>query len=1226
MSDFETIQSDENVFQEGCLSDGDDGNYGNHYADGEDDESGIGTLNEYDSVVYVERTEGEDSSSATRNWNESDLSQHSEGMNRDNVSTNFQPKASRRHTEGNLLDQSSKRNPGLRRHTFAGSRHNNIEDDDYQAKSTTPRLYEKRMKPEKDSINFEPKGSRRYTEGDIPHQMSSKNTGQRRHTFAGGRRKDIYENDHQPKIETSRSSSAEMKAQSSKTFEPKGSRRYTESDIPSQTVSRNAGERRHTFAGGRLYNIEEDGHQPESNTSRYPSAEMKRRKGSENVMPRGSRRHTEGEISSQTFSRNVGTRRHTFAGSKLDDIEEDEYETQNNTAKLSKSFSDTEIEVARDFNNRGDDLFRSQNSRITRRNTVAGDIVEELRELLGNTVDNNTSRFSEKRHTIADMRVRSNPDVLSEDDIRDPKTEDDDDVISTSEDEQNLKQVRGQYEAFKRHTIAGDGSEYGHGRTPSRNWFTSDEPDPKIDLDDGQLSRPKSAILKRHTIAGTGRDMNVLKDKGVRKSSQQINYSEDKRPARRTTSIDRESLDEPFKRNSISGQEYVRDVNLDKNEDIKMDRPLSLSRRHTIHADRQTDISKPQTKRRATHGGFLPKRELTLQDSVKDDQSGSRRQSSPVRRESTGGSVGVDELSSDYGHDDFGDGTKNTQSTYQHPFDSLHPRDNEEGENSQQGNTRRTKPNENYNDAYDDTSGGGRQIERYYVYGADVIDRQHDRRTPRNSSPYILSDNKLHVDEGDGLKNTNISVDEASPTYAIQTPGLTLTRSGNEHKKFVANQQARDSNTGGISSNYVALSSSIAPSPKNDDGDQLNSQIVPTRNILLRGQDERGNKIKFNLSVIEEEDGDEYYQELEMQSQETKGHHVSTNDLKTVTMTKSLAGESGLSKNATRLMENHEHMPRTSIVLSKDSVAVNDHGRNEIWMSRGVEPVPDQRCSCNATKTLKQQRCKLHTSVEPTAGIRKEKERQTEQQKENEKSEHDVISVAHKSVQSEETFSKSHRNTPDGQSYKQNGGSCLPCCSLHGKYQLHHPICCWHMTNEQCGECKVKQRRKVINELKETNNTIITETAESDIRSSDNSQESDSLVDEAVQTFSDYAQETKHLNEGKAHDICRKCGGGLEIVTGGNKTGETKPDKSIQAKVQDSRHQLDTSSERGDYKTAQESSISEDDFNDIKIYSDERSSSVHRKTGRRRPHRKSYKNKSRRKGSFERHRVCYVTL
>ncbi len=82
--------------------------------------------------------------------------------------------------------------------------------------------------------------------------------------------------------------------------------------------------------------------------------------------------------------------------------------------------------------------------------------------------------------------------------------------------------------------------------------------------------------------------------------------------------------------------------------------------------------------------------------------------------------------------------------------------------------------------------------------------------------------------------------------------------------------------------------------------------------------------------------------------------------------------------------------------------------------------------------------------------------------------------------------------------------------------------------------------------------------------------------------------------------------------------------KRLKVGVQDPRPPRDTSSERGDYMTAQESSITENDFNDIKFHSGGGPSSVLRKTRKKRRHHKSYKSNSRRRGSFERHRVCYV--
>ena len=1108
-------------------------------------------------------------------------------------SENFRSKGSRRYTESDIPSQTSSKNSHQRRHTFAGGRRNDVNADDYQREIDASRLSSAETKEEKSPENFQPKGSRRFTESDMLGQISSRNADQRRHIFAGSRRKDIYNNDYQPFVDRSRLSSAEMKEQSSENFRPKGSRRYTESDIRSQTCSRNADQRRHTFAGNSRKDIYEDDYQPEIDTSRLSSAEKAEK-------PKGSRRYTESDkhIHGQTSSRNAGHRRHTLTGSRLDDIEEDDYLAETNTSAFSKSFSDTEIDVAKDFNR---NLFRSQNSNISRRNTFAGDIVGGLRELLGKTVEGyhgNTSRFPDKG---------SNPDVLSEDDIRDCKTETlDEDVISTSKDEQNLMQVRGQYEAFKRHTIAGYGSEYNHGRIPSRNWFTSDEPDTKIKLGDRQRSS-----FKRHTIAGTSHGMDVLLGEDERKllqnlakSPQRIEYVEDKRLPERTLSINQGIVGEiqqdivldyipaPLKQHSVSGQVYVPDVNLDKDTGIDgQPRRSSLSQRHTIHTDRQGDIPKPRTRGRATHDGLVQDRQFILQDSFNDNKTDREDcLTRSVRRGSTGGDVEVDKLPFNNEHS-IGNTDNSTRknSAYGRPFehrDSLHRREDEMEKNV-------------------------KKIERYYVSSDNQTDREYAPRTPRSSSPYITSDNELRIHERDALRSTNIFVEEANPTNSmkIQTPGMSITRSGVQHREVVANQQTKDLKTNTISTNYIALSSSVAPLPEsrvNNGVVQPGSQMMPTRNILLRGQDEQGNKLKFHLSVIEEESDEEYYRELEMQSQETEEDHVSTNGVKTVTMTRSQchSGESGLVEN-----EKHIQQPSTSIIISNDGVAINDQGQSEISLSRNMESH-----SCTRAKDFKQHvRCHVHTSVETTSGTGQENVKQTEQQRENEKSERDVISIAHKSVQSEQTSSKSHSDTHIDLSHKKDDTSSGLPCSLHGKYQLHHPICCWHMTNNRCNECNVKQRGGVTRELNENNDTITSETTDSEL----------SQTNQTSERFNEHAQKTK-----RPSDIFPNCGDGLQIGTAVKKALEAKPyyTESIQGKVQDLKHQSDTSSERGDYKTAQESSICEDDFKDIKLYSDAGWSSVHHKSGRKRRHRKSYKNKPRRKGSFERHRVCYVTL
>ena len=1109
-------------------------------------------------------------------------------------SINFYPNGSRRHSEGDLVNESSERNGGRRRHTFAGNRPNNIEENYYRAKSTASRLSGEEMKPVyiKDSINFDP---RRYTEGDLVNQSSTGNAGLRRHTFAGSRPNNIEENYYRAKSTPSRLSGEEPKQAYKKDsidFDPKGSRRHTDGDLLNQTSALNDGQRRQTFAGTRPNNIEENDYRVESTASRLSGEEMKRVRDSINFDPKGSRRHTEGYIPYQTPAGNGGQRRQTFAGSRR--IYDDDYQTETNTSRLTKSFSDSGIDVAKDFNN-SDNLFRLQNSNISRRHTIVNDIVEGRRALPGKTVEEdsgNTSRFSNKgkRHTIADIRVRGNSIGSLGDDNRYPETGTFNDAdISTSEKEQNLRRIRGQYKAFKRHTIAGYGSEYKHGRTPSRYWFNR------------QFSAPKSAILKRHTIAGTSRDMDVLRSRNEQKSLQnlprsyqRIKYSEDKGQPRRSSTIHRNSVDEiqedsvqdyipiPLEKHSVLGQEYVRDVILDKGEDIRKDslpRESSLLRRHTWHTGRQDNavILEPQARRRATHPGFVQHHHFTSQAGFNDEQSPNHRESRPVERRNTGTNVGygVNELPvnnerlQDHSIDEVDSDTRNN-SVYGHPFeyrDSLYPDE------------------KNY-DIYDNISGDDGQIERFYLYNDHETDRSYVPQTPRNSSPYILSDNKLHIHQADPSRGTNIFVEDTNPinSMKIQTPGLTITTSGPnddranemgrtrggttvEQKEVLANQHSKDVNTGAVSSNCFAVSSPVAPlldNRVNEGGAVSGLQMIPTRNIFLRGQDGRGSKLKYNLSVIEEEGDEEHNRELEMQSQKTKGDHVSTNGLETVTITENQvrAGESEVSENAPRFLENQERVqqPSTSIRISKHGVAINDDGRHEISISRSEDLV--RKCSCNQAGAL-EEHCKIpcDKNDSDSSSIAVEQRGHVingnthsdccqhsccKQKKENgnNSGEHDVISKPRKSVQSEQIAvktdqlkdireiavsksSKSHRNKP-----------CLPCCSLHCKYQLHHPICCWHMTKNHCGERKVQQSRNKLGELKETEDTSTSETAESDVRN-------------------------------------------------GEKT---------QGGVQDPRPPRDTSSERGDYMTAQESSITENDFNDIKFHLDGGPSSVLRKT------------------------------
>ncbi len=1062
-------------------------------------------------------------------------------------SIDFGPKGSRRHTEGDLVSQSSERNAGSRRHTFAGSRHNNIEENDYRAKSTASRLSGEEMKPVymKDSIDFGPKGSRRHTEGDLVSQSSDRNAGLRRHTFAGSRPNNIEENYYRAKSTPSRLSGEETKQaymKDSIDFDPIGSRRYTEGDLVNQSSALNDGQRRQTFAGTRPNNIEENDYRVESTASRLSGEEMKRVRDSINFDPKGSGRHTEGYIPYQTPAGNDGQRRQTFAGSRR--IYDDDYQTETNTSRLTKSFSDSGIDVAKDFNN-SDNLFRLQNSNISRRHTIVNDIVEGLRELPGKTVEEdngNTSRFSNKgkRHTIADIRVRGNSIGSLGDDNRYPETGTFNDAdISTSEKEQNLRRIRGQYKAFKKHTIAGYGSEYKHGRTPSRYWFNR------------QFSAPKSAILKRHTIAGTSRDMDVLRSRNEQKSLQnlprsyqRIKYSEDKGQPRRSSTIHRGSVDEiqgdsvqdyipiPLERHSVSGQEYVRDVILDKGEDIRKDslpQESSLLRRHTWHSGRQDNavILEPQTRRRATHPGFVQHHHFTSQAGFNDEQSPNRRESRPIERRNTGTNVGygVNELPvnnerlQDHSIDEVDSDTRNN-SVYGHPFeyrDSLYPDE------------------KNY-DTYDNISGDDGQIERFYLYNDHETDRSYVPQTPRNSSPYILSDNKLHIHQGDSSRGTNIFVEDTNPinSMKIQIPGFTITSSGPnddranamgptrggttvEQKEVLANQHSRDVNTGAVASDYVAVSSPVAPlldNRVNEGGAVSGLQMIPTRNIFLRRQDGRGNKLKYNLSVIEEEGDEEHNRELEMQSQETKGDHVSTNGLETVTITENQvrAGESEVSENAPRFLENQKRVqqPNTSILISKHGVAINDDGRHEISISRSEDFV--RKCSCNQAGAL-EEHCKIpcDKNDSDSSSIAVEKRGHVingnthsdscqhsccKQKKENGNSsgEHDVISKPRKSVQSEQIAvktdqlkdireiavsksSKSHRNKP-----------CLPCCSLHCKYQLHHTICCWHMTRNHCGERKVQQSRNKLGELKETEDTSTSETAESDVRNGEKTQ------------------------------------------------------------------------------------------------------------------------------------------
>ena len=248
-----------------------------------------------------------------------------------------------------------------------------------------------------------------------------------------------------------------------------------------------------------------------------------------------------------------------------------------------------------------------------------------------------------------------------------------------------------------------------------------------------------------------------------------------------------------------------------------------------------------------------------------------------------------------------------------------------------------------------------------------------------------------------------------------------------------------------------------------------------------------------------------------------------------------------------------------------------------------------------------------------------------------------AITLASKSL-------KSHYGRSDSRHHKHEGMFDLPCCPLHGKYQLHHPICCWHMINNQCGDCKAMFIKMNTGKLQET--SLTSQTSESDEESSDLSQETNQScenVQETVQKPNDQLKDMgksgkqrpcslcaqdlekpKQRSEStQTQEMCTDCGA-LQVVAGDEADNErqlTNAD-NIQS-GQDRTKLVDTSSEKGEYKTALETS--EENFNDAKIYSNGVSPSVHtRSHGKKQYHQKSYERKPRKKQSFERRRVCFV--
>lgn len=975
------------------------------------------------------------------------------------------------------------------------------------------------------------------------------------------------------------------------------SRRYTESDLRSRSLERNAGQRRHTLAGSKRENIEENYHETESNLS--ASLNKEKKEISENFKPQASRRYTDGGLFNPTMKTNADQRRHTFAGNRLDNIDNDNYLAEKSTYRLSKSLSDTEIGV--NFK-KSDALFRPQSTDISRRNTIAGDNIGKSAE----RESNNSLRA--KRHTIAGTRVGKSIVMPVEVDFSylKPGTQDDG-TISTSEDEQILRRFHGPHEALKRHTYAGTGREYDHSGIPLKYSFATDDLDPSITPGYSQRSVPTSATFKRHTIAGTSHQgMDTMIDKGELRTFQNLARSPERKTENERMLVGRGSVQHgddyvpaTIRKRSLPGQEYIRDVILD--EGIRIDhRPRELSplRRHTVDIGRQQVVdvaTKPfipelQTRRQG--------HEFTLQDDFNHEQSHSPRKS--LTRRNTGTVISVSPEPSQAGVV-----YSRINSVYEHPYEHF-----VEDRQNFQGNARLIGQNNNYHvhtDVYP------REDEQYYISKDRETDVISHPQTRQNSILYTLSDNVLRVHKDEATRGTDIIEENANLTHA---------ETKIQREEAAINQQSGDSNSG--ISNCIAVDRSVTPLPDSKPSD--GGVQIPGGNILLRGQDSRGNKLKFNLSVIEEETDEENYRKLE----ETPTDNISNGQLihECNYQKPPKDPHKKCSCNFNRSLQYREaselsclkcnvcgsvKIKQRESIISGNEQNIHEYGTKDKIVDSNKKSVLEHRL---INKVLDESRSK----------------EKTDQRKAN------VDTTVNK-------LSKSRLKKTDSRSQRAGETSVLQFCSLHGKHEPDHPICCWHLKNSLCDECKVKQRRKSVDKPHDIVGTI--EAAQSDMKSSDFSQEtsnsSESLVEAAG--FDDHAKETKYIgscepkqtcpncihesqekgNESKGLGICARCSGGLKIIAKDNHENQafetrTENNEKIQSKLQERKR--DTSSDRGEYQTAQETSISEDDYNDIKLYSYEDSSGVHRKAYKNRRHRKSHKARFKRKSCLEEEMVC----
>ena len=972
------------------------------------------------------------------------------------------------------------------------------------------------------------------------------------------------------------------------------SRRYTESDLRSRSLEQIAGQRRHTLAGDKRENIEENYHETESNLSASPSKEKK--EISENFKPHASRRFTDGGLFNPTMQTNADQRRHTFAGNRLENIDNDNYLAEKCTYRLSRSLSDTEIGV--NFK-KSDALFPPQTNDISRRNTIAGDNIEKSAER-----ENNNS-LRAKRHTIAGTRVGKSIVMPVEVDFSylTPGTQDDG-SISTSEDEQNLRRFHGPHKALKRHTYAETAREY-HSGIPSKYSFAIDDLDPSITPGYSQRNVPTSATFKRHTIAGTSHQgMDTMIDKGELRTFQNLPRSPERQTENERMLVGGGSVHHgdgyvpaTIRKRSLPGQEYIHDVILD--EGIRIDhRPRELSplRRHTVDTGRQQVVD-------VATKSFIPElqtrrqgHEFTLQDDFNDEQSHGPRKS--LTRRNTGTVISV---SPEPGQAGVVYGRIN--SVYEHPYKHF-----VEDRQNFQGNARLIRQNNHVNsDVYP------REDEQYYISKDRETDGIGHSQTRHNSILYTLSNNVLHVHKDGAPRETDIIEKNSNLTH-----GETKI----QREEAAIHEQSADSNS--RISNCIAVGRSVMPLPDSKPSD--GGVQIPGGNILLRGQDSRGNKLKFNLSVIEEETGEENYRKLE----ETPTDNISNGQLihKCNYQKPPKDPHKKCLCNFNRSLQYREaselsclkcnvcgsvKIKQRESIISGNEQNIHEYGTKDKIVDSNKKSVLEHRL---INKVLDE-------------SLSKEK---TDQRKAN------VDTTANK-------LSKSQVKKTDSRSQTAGETSASQFCSLHGKHEPNHPICCWHLKNSLCDECKMKQRRKSVGKPQDIMGTI--EATQSDMKSSDFSHEtsnsSESLVEAAG--FDDHANETKYIgscepkqtclncihelqekgNESKGLGFCARCAGGLKIIAKDNHESQafetrTENNDKIQSKLQEPKR--DTSSDRGEYQTAQETSISEDDYNDIKLYSYDDSSGVHRKAYKNRRHRKSHKARFKRKSCLEEEMVC----